>query len=209
MQKPFSDGDLLRMGWKQAINNLGFFILLFLVMLGVALVPMIIFALSIKDYPVVAWSAYAIYILVALLMGVGTIKISLSIIDGEKPKISDLFLHADKFLTFLGISILYAIIVFVGFLLFIIPGVIWMTKFFLAPYYAVDKGLNPIEALKASSAATMGMKWDILAFYIVAEIVITLGFFALGIGAFVSVPTGMIAMAGLYRLMDGGSIKAK
>jgi len=55
----------------------------------------------------------------------------------------------------------------------------------------------------------MGMIWVILVFFIVAVVVITLGFFALGIGAFVSVPTGMIAMAGLYRLMDGGSIKAK
>lgn len=207
MTKQFSDSALLGLGWKQATERLGFFVLIFLISLASVSVPIVIYALTMNDYPVISWIAYVIYLIIIFILGIGVVKISLDIVDGKEPKIKDLFVNWRRLPTFLGTTILYTIICFVGFMLFLIPGMIWMTKFYLAPYYAIDKGLNPIESLKASSQATMGVKWDVLAFYILTQIVIMLGFLAIGIGLLVTIPLVSVATAGLYRTLSGGKLK--
>lgn len=61
-----------------------------------------------------------------------------------------------------GLSFL--LIVF-GLLLFIIPGLILLRGFFLAPYYAVDEKMGPIQALGRSLAVTKpvsGWIWGVI-----------------------------------------------
>ena len=84
-------------------------------------------------------------------------------------------------------------------ILLIFPAFIWGIKFCLYPYFIVEKGMGPIEALQASSRATMGAKWDLLGFWSVIGVINVLGFFCLLIGLFATVPTTMVAMALVYR----------
>lgn len=52
----------------------------------------------------------------------------------------------------LGTGILGGILVMLGLVALIIPGLLLIRGFFLAPYYVVDQNLGPIEALKKSYA---------------------------------------------------------
>jgi len=66
------------------------------------------------------------------------------------------------FPVFLFGLILYTLITLVGTILLIIPGIIWGIKFQFFGYFIVDKGLEPIEALKRSAAITKGVRWSLL-----------------------------------------------
>jgi len=98
-----------------------------------------------------------------------------------------------------GTAVLYGLIIFGGFLLFIVPGIIWSVKFSLWSYFVVDKGLGPVQALKASSRATMGVKWDLFGFGIVCGAINILGVLCLIIGIFATYPTVIVATALVYR----------
>jgi uncharacterized membrane protein len=94
---------------------------------------------------------------------------------------------------------LYTLIVIAGCFLLIVPGIIWSIKYQYAIYLAVDKGLGPMAALKASARLTNGLKWDVFAFGLVVQIVSMLGFLALIIGALWTFPLAVIAQSMYYR----------
>jgi uncharacterized membrane protein len=86
-----------------------------------------------------------------------------------------------------------------GFLLFIVPGIIWAVKYHLCFYFVVDKGLGPIAAIKASGRTTMGVKWELFGFGIVCAMINMLGMLCLIIGVFATYPTVVVAYALVYR----------
>jgi uncharacterized membrane protein len=123
----------------------------------------------------------------------------LGIVDGKQVGIGDLFKGADRVLPYLGTVVLLMLIVFGGILLLVFPGIIWSIKYSYAPILAVDKGLGPIEALKASGALTDGVKWDMLAFQGVLGYVIMIGYACLFVGVIVAIPVTVLATLGMYR----------
>lgn len=62
-----------------------------------------------------------------------------------------------------GAAFLYWVIVSIGFVLLIIPGVYFMLALSLYHQFIVDKSSWPIEALKQSFELTKGIKWKLLA----------------------------------------------
>lgn len=75
-------------------------------------------------------------------------------------------------------------------------------KFSLCFYFVVDKGLGPINALKASSRTTMNAKGALFFFGILCGLINLLGALCFGIGLFATVPTVMVAMALVYRQLS-------
>ncbi|MDB5181754.1 MAG: hypothetical protein JWP13_517 [Candidatus Saccharibacteria bacterium] len=70
-----------------------------------------------------------------------------------------------RFWQLIGMSLLSSLLIFVGLLAFIVPGLILLRAFYLAPYYVVDRKLGPIEALKRSyedSKPVTGWIWGII-----------------------------------------------
>lgn len=65
----------------------------------------------------------------------------------------------------LGVSVLTGLIVGVGFLLLIVPGLLFTYWFALAPYILVDQKCGVIESLKRSKALVQGHAWEIFGLY--------------------------------------------
>lgn len=55
---------------------------------------------------------------------------------------------------------------FMGLVFCVIPGIVVSIAWSLAPYMLIDKGKNPVDALKASNDATYGSKWRIVGLYL-------------------------------------------
>ncbi|MBT3230209.1 hypothetical protein HN358_00280 [Candidatus Uhrbacteria bacterium] len=197
--KTFSDGAAIRFGWEKMKEHLGFFIIMFLVMIGAAILPMILGIFISEDYWYLSILLFLAYFVLATIMGVGFIQIVLDITDGKKPVIATLFTRWNVFFKYLGVMIVYGFVVYVGFFLLIFPGVIWSLKYWFAPLLVVDKGMGPIEAMKKSSEMTMGLKWDLLGFYSVTSVVNVIGMLCLYVGLVFTAPTTMIAMTKVYR----------
>lgn len=72
--------------------------------------------------------------------------------------------YMGEFLITMGLMV---IPIYIAFIFMIIPGIVLSLAWSLAYYFLIEKGKNPIEALKASNDATYGSKWTMFAVGIV------------------------------------------
>jgi hypothetical protein len=223
MEKSFSIKEAINFGWNVTKNNLGFFIKLLGLIVFIQLILRSIsyfiyynyignslifsdslmfmnnkFILSYQLLPLL-FILFMIGIIISIINTIGLIKISLKFCDNEKAKISDLFSYYPLFFKYLIGSILYSLIVILGLILLIIPGIIWAIQFQPFAYLIVDKGLGPIQALKESSKITKGNRWNLFSFLVILIFLQTLGAFIFLIGLFITVPITLIAYAYVYR----------
>lgn len=113
-------------------------------------------------------------------------------------KIRDVF-KIKSFWNYWGANILYYTSIAIGTLLFIVPGIIAGATFAFAPYIAVDRGLNPIDAMKESARITRGNRWRVLILQFSISFLYLLGALALIVGIFAAFPIGKLAYANAYR----------
>lgn len=114
--------------------------------------------------------------------------------------IGDLW-NPQPFWRYLGAQFLAAIIIFVGLLLLVVPGVIAALGLLFVPYAVIDRGAGPISALKESWRITNGNKWQLFLFGLALIGLNLLGLLALVIGLLVTVPITWLAVTHAYRTL--------
>ncbi len=129
---------------------------------------------------------------------IGLVIITLKIARGKKSSIKDLFRGGEYLFTYIFTSLLYYLLIIFGFILLIVPGIIWSLKYMFYPYLIVEKKMGIIESLKESGRMTDGLKWDLFKFAIKATCIYIIGILALLIGLFWAIPVCMIASVILY-----------
>lgn len=135
------------------------------------------------------------------LVYVGTINLFLKAHDGEG-KTGDLW-HPAAFWSYLGLSVLLFLIVGLGLVLLIVPGIILALAFFCAGYLVVDKNLTPIKALKESYRITKGKRWKLFLLVLASAGLMILGMFPLFLGLLVAAPVCALAGVHAYRTIAG------
>lgn len=81
----------------------------------------------------------------------------------------------------IGVAILVAIIMFVGFLLLVVPGIIAAVMLWVAIPVAVVERPGVIESLKRSADLTKGYRWSIFGIFIVIGIILIVISFVLSL----------------------------
>jgi hypothetical protein len=111
-----------------------------------------------------------------------------------------------KWFSYFLASLISGLLIFLGFILLIIPGIIFIVWFFLVPYVVVVEEASPIEALKRSKKTVRGHFWEVLGrlallfFFpaLLAAILVRLGFIGT-IANFLLSPLWMIAGYLIYE----------
>lgn len=201
MNNKFSIGEAIKAGWEKAKSNVGSF---FLILVGSWIISAIIsaFATGVKDTPALVMLITLLSWLVGIFLQMGIFRVALKVLDGGKAAMADFALNPEQFGKFLLGAIFYSIITGVGFVLLIIPGIIWGIRLQFIPYLIIEKNLNPMDALKRSWDITRNQTWNLFLFGLVGFLVGLLGFIALIIGLFWAIPTIIIAVAFVYRKLD-------
>lgn len=200
-EKSFSINESLNFGWEAMKNNIGFFIALLIIAFLIENIPGVIAGFVKTDFPFISALLYLAGWLLGFIVQMGLIKVSLKACDGIKGQLDDLLSSFNLLITFIASSILYGLIIVGGTILFIVPGIIWGVKFSLFPYFIVDEGLGPVEALQASSRATSGAKFHLFLFGLLLGLINFAGALLLMIGLFITIPTSLIAYAYAYRTL--------
>lgn len=99
-------------------------------------------------------------------------------------------------------SIVSGIIILVGFVLLIVPGVMALVAFSLVTFLVLEKGMKPIEALKESRRMTKGKGWDLFLFILVLVLINIVGAIPFGLGLLVTLPVSILAFAHVYKKID-------
>jgi len=198
----FSIQESVAFGWQITKRNLALLVGIILLVMMAQAIPAW-FSRQTVNIPVLPVLFDLAAVAVQILVGIGLLKILLNFHDAKPVEIADLFKHLPLFWRYLFGSILYALIVFGGTLLFVVPGVIWALKYEFYGYLIVDKGLGPVEALKESGRLTQGVKWQLFGLGLVLMAIQLIGFICFVVGLLVTIPIGMLAVTRVYRVLAG------
>jgi uncharacterized membrane protein len=86
-----------------------------------------------------------------------------------------------------------------GFLLLIVPGVIFALKYSQTRFLIIDKHMKPMEAVRESARLTKGKRGKIFGFALLLLLINILGALALLVGLLFTIPLSLIATAVLYK----------
>jgi len=125
-------------------------------------------------------------------------KIALGLYDRDKSSVKELFSCFGLAPKALVGWILYSLMVWVGWLFFVLPGFIALLRFAFFPYFIIDKQVGPIAALKKSYEVTKHHVWDMFAFWVAIKVVVYFGFLS-WIGIMITWPLSTLAYAFFYR----------
>ncbi len=141
--------------------------------------------------------------IIGIVLQLGAIRIYLTLVDSDtEEKLKALFSEYRLFFHYLGAAILYGIIVVLGLIAFIVPGIYFILKYQFFSYLIVDKRLGVFDALKQSAVITKDVKWKLLGFAFVLCGINLLGVLAFLVGLAVSVPVSVLAYVYVYRVLS-------
>lgn len=94
-------------------------------------------------------------------LGIGTTAFFISLIENENFEAKDLFKYYHDFVKVIGVTVLMSLIVMLGYICFIIPGIILTLSYSLVPIILIKKPeLGIVETLKYSREKMQGHKLD-------------------------------------------------
>jgi len=140
--------------------------------------------------------------LVGLFLGMATTRISLDLYDTGEADLSKLGDLVPQFGRYLLGKIIYGVIVLIGLVLLIVPGIILSYMFLYVGYLIIDRDLGPIEALKESKVVTDGSKLSLLLFSLVVALLNIAGVLCLLVGLLVTIPVTLMASVYVYRQLS-------
>ena len=118
---------------------------------------------------------------------------------GDKLEIKDMFEAFRNYWNAVLANLLVGIIVMIGFVLLIIPGIIFACKLAFTPYLVVDRKMDVIGAVKESWRMTNGHAWKVFLIGLLAIPITIAGLLCFGVGIIVSIMWIRLALASLYH----------
>ena len=140
-------------------GNLGSIWKILIIALGISLATGIVFGILFNNM-----DADFLDSLLGILMmplGIGTTAFFVSLIENENFEAKDLFKYYHDFVKVIGVTTLMGLIITLGYICFIIPGIILTLSYSLVPIILIKKPeLGIVETLKYSREKMQGHKLD-------------------------------------------------
>lgn len=99
--------------------------------------------------------------------------------------------------------VLMSIMITIGFILLVIPGIYLAVAYYMAMPLVAEKGLGPWEAMEVSRKTITHRWFSVFGLFIMLAIIFAISIIPLGLGAIWTLPMIMIAYGILYRNMFG------
>ena len=197
MQPLFSIKEALRFAWAEFKKDPWFFV-------GVTAVltvfSMVVNALTGGGHGMSSILGMIISLLASTVVTIAYARLALSTIAGAHVGWDGLW-APQYLLPMLGATVLQTIIVVVGFILLIIPGIFASLLLCFTQISVVDKNLTPLDALKESYRLTRPHLWQLFLFALSLILLNIVGLLALVVGLLVTIPVTLISVAHVYRIL--------
>jgi len=218
-QYPFSIREIIREAWAKTNGAKGTFWMAFIlyiiivapITIGVPMLlelvglpseivpdqefdPMIITGFVMSQLSIMA---------ITLPIAAGMFMVGLKIASGAPVSGTEVFKYFHKIFTLMMTGILMYIMIIIGLVLFVIPGIYLMFAYYLAIPLVVEKNLGPWQALEASRKAVSKRWFRFVGLGIVLLLLMVLGSIPAGIGLIWALPLMSIAFGIVYRNIFG------
>lgn len=151
----------------------------------------------------ISWCFLPIGYLVQWFVACGLNRLLLNVARGEPAAIGDLFTGGKYLWRMAGASILFGLMVLLGLLCLIIPGIIVSLMFFPYSYVLVDEDPPGVDCLWRAKTYTSGNLGSIFVLFLAMFGINMLGVCALGIGLVFTIPLTSLMFAVAYCKMSG------
>lgn len=201
-QRPISLRHAFDFAWPTLKKRFGLFTAVLLTILG-AWVVLEIVVIAGQRFGILLWAVMHLSFLIFFAgVELGLLQICRSFSDGKAPKFADTFAHLPWGPRFLAAQILYLLLVVIGLLFLVVPGVYLGVRYALFGFCFADGEPNVLGCFRQSAilskGATIGLLW-ILAALLVLNV---LGASLLALGLFITVPLSVLVMTDIYRQLN-------
>lgn len=110
--------------------------------------------------------SYVLGFAVISAITIAFVRVTFAAADGKKISVGESIAGSSSvFVRYIATSSSFSISMFIGLLLLLVPGVMFMVVFGFAPILVIDEKLNPIAAYKRSANLTKGTRFALLYIY--------------------------------------------
>lgn len=149
----------------------------------------------------------ALSFLAQTAVGAIVVRAALDVTQGQAPNVGEA-INRVPWSKVIVLALIQAVAVFIGFLLCILPGIILSFLFYFATYYVIDRGMEPVDALKESVSLVTKNVGTALLWAIVGSIVAVAGVCACGVGFLVTFPLVTYGTAYTFKKLTGQTVAA-
>ena len=213
--QPWTAGDVLNVAWARfkvhgGILILGYFAFALLAV-TFAQVPNVfvwthVVTVNTPPYLIVVGGGFLMSQAFSAFLNAGLTRMWLDAARGVPPRFETLFSGADRMLPMLGLNLLFVLGTIVGCALFIVPGVLLMLIYPLAPYYVVEGERGPVDALVASWEASAGQRGELFVLALAGMGLGLLGLVTCCVGLMVTIPLYLLATAVVFTRITGMTV---
>ncbi|MCK4226406.1 hypothetical protein KAX29_05910 [candidate division WOR-3 bacterium] len=143
---------------------------------------------------------YSIMLLNPIKYGVAFAYLKAS--RGDRLEVKDMFDVFKNYWNAVLANLLVSVIIGVGFVFLIVPGIILACKLAFVPYLIVDRKMDVIKAVKESWFLTDGHAWKVFLIALLGIPIAIVGLLLFGIGIIIAVMWIGLAFASLYHAVS-------
>jgi uncharacterized membrane protein len=201
----FSIQESLSFAWRTFIARSGIFISVGIVSVGIFAIEQLVqwpFDGDGETLSLIWWLGFAVSLAISFLFSMGITAFYLKAHkDVASVHLKDLW-HPHPYINYVWMSLAGGILVLLGFVLLVIPGIILSILFMFSAFLVIERNLGPIEALKESARMTKGNRWNLFLLSVVLTGINILGALGLLVGLFITVPVTLLALVHAYRTLE-------
>ncbi|HEY3487273.1 MAG TPA: hypothetical protein VGL10_04350 [Gammaproteobacteria bacterium] len=177
------------------------YVVLFLTMLG------LMFVLGVESQaeqnPLTSLIIQLVIALIVYPMSAGIMMMGIHQVAGKPVKVGMIFGYFDKTLRIFGLYLLMTIMIAIGFVLLIIPGVYLAVAYTLALPLLIEKNMGIWEALETSRKALSKRWFTVFVIFVLLGLLFVAGTIPLGIGLIWVIPLSITVMGVMYKTIFG------
>lgn len=139
----------------------------------------------------------------------GTYMYALRRVRGEEADLGDMFDGFKVFGKALGVFVLYSVMVVVGLVFLIVPGIYVAIAFYPCMYLVLDDDLDVIETLRKAWRMTEDYRGKLFVVLLAVIGVNILGLIALGVGIIFTGALSLLVGAAVYQELAGNAVQGQ
>jgi uncharacterized membrane protein len=147
----------------------------------------------------------AMFLVISLVMPLFTgrlLRMALTAVRGGTPTVGDLFSGEMRYGSMLALMLLQGMLIGLGYMLFIVPGVILALGLYFSAYLVIDQRMGAVDAMKASWKLTTGRKGEVFVVMLVFGLISAVCGMIPFVGHFIGYSLMMLGVSIVYlRLM--------
>jgi len=191
----FSIKEIFGQGWATFKKNPWFFVG---ATFALSVFSMIVNALTGNGSGFMGFVGFLIGLAASTVVTIAYTRMALAATANE-PLQWDALWAPEHFWNMLGTTILQGIVIIVGLVLLIVPGIIAALILSMSQLIVVNKKIAPVAAMKESYRLTKGHLFQLFLFGVSVVLFNILGLLALVVGLLVTIPITIIMAAFVYR----------